>query len=173
MAPGPIPGEDAFHEWADTVKIVDQQLFVNSKGNRRGWNLRGTTKIVFRGTAHPFWKGDAARSETKRRRAQMAYALSECERCGKPATDRHHKDDDTGNNARENIQLLCRRCHMEVDGRLSVFAELGKANAKKMTKPPQQCSHCKRLKKPLRKGLCGACNEYRRRNGRDRPLEKQ
>jgi hypothetical protein len=37
--------------------------------------------------------------------------------CGKPAVDRHHIDGDTSNNARSNILLVCRRCHMHLDGR--------------------------------------------------------
>jgi len=32
--------------------------------------------------------------------------------------ERHHKDDNTHNNAPENIQALCRKCHMLLDGRL-------------------------------------------------------
>lgn len=41
-----------------------------------------------------------------------------CERCDtSPAVDRHHIDGDPLNNVPSNIQSLCRRCHMEVDGR--------------------------------------------------------
>jgi 5-methylcytosine-specific restriction endonuclease McrA len=50
--------------------------------------------------------------------------LGACERCGKQATDRHHKDGNNKNQAAENIVALCRRCHMEVDGRLEQFAEM-------------------------------------------------
>lgn len=39
----------------------------------------------------------------------------QCELCESPATDRHHKDQDTFNNAPENIQFLCHPCHLKVD----------------------------------------------------------
>lgn len=73
------------------------------------------------GEQHHAWRGDAAATQTKRYRAVRRYRLGSCEKCGKPATDRHHKDGDTGNNARSNIALLCRRCHMIEDGRLEQF----------------------------------------------------
>jgi hypothetical protein len=76
---------------------------------------------MVRGERHPAWKGDAAPANTKRERAQRRFPLGPCERCGKPATDRHHKDADTGNNSPENVQILCRTCHMELDGRLEKF----------------------------------------------------
>ena len=117
---------------------------------------------VKRGPAHYAWKGDAAGTQTKRDRARRAYALGLCERCGDTASDRHHKDGDTGNNAPENIQLLCRRCHMEVDGRLAAFMALPKT-PKQAAKP---CSVCDQPYKPLRKGLCARCYSARRRNAR-------
>lgn len=120
-----------------------------------------------RGPASPMWRGDAAVPTAKRHRAQVAYPLDTCERCGAPATDRHHKDRDTGNNARSNLEFLCRRCHMTVDGRLHAFVE-----HKNPVLPPQPCRNCGKLAKPLRRGLCGACNEYQRRNGSPRPAER-
>lgn len=53
--------------------------------------------------------------------ARYRFPLAEtCERCqNAPAVDRHHVDGDPLNNVAENIQSLCRRCHMEVDGRAS------------------------------------------------------
>lgn len=60
------------------------------------------------------------------------YQLGLCERCGKAATDRHHKDANTGNNEASNIEMLCRRCHMEIDGRLAAnSARLKALNAAK------------------------------------------
>jgi hypothetical protein len=44
--------------------------------------------------------------------------LGACERCGERATDRHHKDGNNKNHSAENVQALCRRCHMLLDGRL-------------------------------------------------------
>lgn len=41
--------------------------------------------------------------------------------------------------------------------------------------PPRPCINCSIEAKPLRKGLCAACNVYLRRTGRPRPspLAKQ
>ena len=64
------------------------------------------------------WKGDDIAEETGRQRARFRYELRECVLCGKPATDRHHRDGNTANNDPPNVQILCRRCHMIVDGRM-------------------------------------------------------
>lgn len=54
---------------------------------------------------------DRARSQYKK--------LGTCEHCkAAPAVDRHHVDDNPLNNERLNVQFLCRRCHMDADGRL-------------------------------------------------------
>lgn len=116
------------------------------------------------------WKGDSARPETKRARAQRRYPLGKCLRCQNQATDRHHRDGNTGNNDPTNIETLCRRCHMETDGRLDKFRAEAKASNESRRVPPLPCAHCGRLKKPLRHGLCSACSEYKRRHGVDRPL---
>ena len=52
-----------------------------------------------------------------RGQARRMYALRPCDRCGGEARDRHHADGDCRNNDPANIQILCRRCHMQVDGR--------------------------------------------------------
>lgn len=123
-----------------------------------------------RGPDAPQWKGDAARTETKRVRAQRAFALGVCEHdgCDAPATDRHHVDGDTGNNARENLELLCRRHHMERDGRLERF--LATSRSRLGPQPPKPCSNCGRDAKPLRRGRCRNCAEYLRRRGVERPV---
>lgn len=46
--------------------------------------------------------------------------LGACERCGKPAEQRHHRDGDTSNNERTNIAFVCHRCHMVMDGRIKL-----------------------------------------------------
>lgn len=84
---------------------------------------------VPRGPDHKAWKGDAARIEAKRARAQRMFPLGKCELCDKPAVDRHHKDGDTGNNKPKNVQRLCRRCHMKTDGRLATFLSHSKGRA--------------------------------------------
>lgn len=69
----------------------------------------------------PGWKGDNVKNkEAGRQRAQKLYKLPDnCERCGSTKSiERHHKDENTLNNAPENIAFLCRKCHMIEDGRL-------------------------------------------------------
>lgn len=124
------------------------------------------------GEGHYAWKGDDARPETKRERAQRRYSLSACERCGGSAIDRHHRDEDTGNNAPSNVWRLCRRCHMVVDGRLERFVAMAKASAAKRRKPPKPCAICERVtpRKRLMRGRCGRCNEFFRRHGFERPF---
>lgn len=43
----------------------------------------------------------------------------ECMDCDAPAVDRHHIDGNHYNDAPSNIVMLCRRCHMLRDGRIS------------------------------------------------------
>lgn len=75
--------------------------------------------------------------------------------------ERHHADGDPFNNARENIMTVCRRCHMTIDGRLEQFL-LGNPAVERPAKP---CSECGKFStnKYLRRGLCHACNERKRR----------
>ncbi len=37
--------------------------------------------------------------------------------------------------------------------------------------PAKVCTNCRKKSKPMRKGRCHACNEYLRRNGKERPCE--
>jgi hypothetical protein len=141
-----------------------------SKGPR-GWNLKGShpwaKEVNKRGEEHYAWKGDEVDPDAARCRARRAYReLGDCERCGEPAVDRHHKDGNTRHNARSNLAFLCRRCHMAIDGRLERLAVMGMEYQK--PQPPKSCRICSKPYKPLRKGRCASCNEYRRRNGRDR-----
>jgi|KBSMisStandDraft_5_1062788.scaffolds.fasta_scaffold129154_3 predicted amidophosphoribosyltransferase len=77
------------------------------------------------GSANPNWENfrsispDAGRQRARKRIKE----LGPCERCGRPAHDRHHVDDDQLNNAPDNIRVLCRRCHMIEDGRLEALRE--------------------------------------------------
>jgi hypothetical protein len=92
------------------------------------------------GPDHPRWKGDTALTQTKRDRARRRYRLGPCEQCGAPATDRHHKDGNTGNNEPRNIAILCRRCHQQVDGRAEAMLErFRRVNAERV--PPTHCPH--------------------------------
>ncbi len=124
--------------------------------------------MVASGSEHYAWKGDAASTKTKRCRAQRKYKLNKCERCNGKATDRHHKDGDTGNNDRSNLEFLCRRCHMEVDGRLEKLKTTGKQRGLKLAVAPKPCRICKKLAKPTRKGRCHRCDMYLRRTGAER-----
>ncbi len=85
------------------------------------------------GEEHHSWIGDRAIPKSGRSRAVRKFDKSPCERCGEliKRVDRHHKDGNTLNNTPENIEYLCRKCHMEEDGRLDNFKELAKANQPK------------------------------------------
>jgi hypothetical protein len=62
---------------------------------------------------------------------------------------------------------LCRRCHMKEDGRLRLFVEARGSRLEKGTQlPSKPCAECHRLAKPLRRGLCAACDQRRRRLAR-------
>lgn len=74
------------------------------------------------GANNPMWKGNDAGIASARERAQRRFPdMGICQRCGAAALDRHHKDGNVHNNKHENIEFLCRRCHMKVDGRLDVW----------------------------------------------------
>lgn len=57
------------------------------------------------------------RPESGRARARKLYpTLGMCEFCGLvPAKDRHHKDENTSNNERSNIDFVCRSCHLRLE----------------------------------------------------------
>lgn len=50
----------------------------------------------------------------------------------------------------ERCTPLCRRCHMEEDGRLVAIA----ASGHHPSQPPKPCAQCEQPTKPLRRGLC-------------------
>jgi hypothetical protein len=140
---------------------------------KRGHNLRNgqPRPWILKGEKHPQWKGEMATSGGKRKRARRRYKLGPCDDCGKPATDRHHSDGDTGNNEPGNIAILCRRCHMLRDGRLADLVLAASKVNKRRRIIPSPCVNCGALAKPLRKGLCHACNEFLRRTGKMRPYK--
>ena len=80
------------------------------------------------GIEHHAYKGDDVGIKSARCRAERGYPNRPCELCGNTKAERHHKDDNTRNNSPENVQFLCRRCHMKVDGRYDRFIELAKQN---------------------------------------------
>jgi hypothetical protein len=118
------------------------------------------------------WKGDAAGDDCKRARAHRLYPkLGDCEECGKPATERHHKDGNPGNNVRENIAMLCDACHPRIDGRLDRLAALSRERAGIVGPPQTRCIICDRPSRPLSKGRCHRCKMYFWRTGVERPFE--
>lgn len=91
--------------------------------------------------------------------------LGDCELCGKPATDRHHKNGNTQDNSPDNIQRLCRSCHMKEDGRghrLTEHSKRRKLNRQVNPRPCKPCAQCAREVKQLRRGLCISCYERSR-----------
>jgi hypothetical protein len=138
---------------------------------RQGWNLKSENRTFdpVSSEAHYAWKGRQVKPASGRQRARYRYKkLGKCEVCQKsPAIERHHKDADTTNNDRSNIQFVCRRCHMALDGRLAVFAENQKLLAVSSAKPAKPCDNCGRPAKPRRKGRCYACDMFFRRHQRE------
>lgn len=123
---------------------------------------------LIRGQNHYGWKGDLTSKPGKRGRAENALLpVGALCSCGALAVDRHHKDNDPGNNSPANIEWLCRRCHMERDGRLQALRLRNTAGKKE----PQPCVNCGRTVKHRRHGRCDACRTYFARNGRERPTE--
>jgi hypothetical protein len=81
------------------------------------------------GAEHHGWVGEAVSEKGGRTRAQRLYRdIGPCWACGSEKSERHHIDGDTSNNAVANIAIVCRRCHMEADGRLDEFRELARRN---------------------------------------------
>jgi len=130
------------------------------------------------GPEHHRWRGENATPNKKRARAQRWFSLEgvtcEHEQCDKPATDRHHKNGDIDNNERTNLAFLCRRHHMEIHEQKwrEAFAKNGAPVRRRKSSPKAQaCVRCSRLAWPLRRGRCGACSEYLRRTGLERPVD--
>ncbi len=101
------------------------------------------------GKFNPRWTGDSASKVAGHHRARRAYVeIGPCEKCGASPAERHHKDENTSNNAPSNIAILCRRCHMASDGRLERFtrsaATEGWKNGKRVARARQLTrTHCK------------------------------
>lgn len=90
--------------------------------------------------------------DTGRLHARQTFDIegAVCERdgCEAPAIDLHHRDEDTFNNDRSNVERLCRLHHAIEHG---VHGEHGPgAN-------PSPCTVCGREYAPLRRGRCSRC----------------
>lgn len=148
----------------ELLKIINSQKYL-------GLTTKDFQRVGPAHNDHHFWKGCNATNESKRTRAARRFSLKNqiCQKCEKlPAHDRYHKDGSLDNIEPENILLVCRRCCMELDGRLDALKIQDHSN---QIKPPKQCIICRRFAKPLRKGRCHSCNEYYRRHNKDRHVE--
>ena len=84
------------------------------------------------GRDHYNWKADKITVRSGRTRALRLFpVIGPCVKCGNPRSERHHIDDNTANNSSHNIVIVCRRCHMQADGRLEQFKKLAIANQPK------------------------------------------
>ena len=84
------------------------------------------------GPDHHAWMGGDVSEKGGRSRAIRRYRdIGPCWACGAEPAERHHIDGDTSNNEPFNIAVVCRRCHMESDGRLDEFKELARRNHSK------------------------------------------
>lgn len=68
----------------------------------------------------------------------------------------------------ERCTPLCRRCHMQEDGRLARFINAGRSGRDGAS--PPICSECYRLVEKLRGPLCGACAKRRYRRSKNERL---
>lgn len=155
-------------------RLVSHCDSCRAKANAARQMRRAKTAKGFRkGSTHPCWLGDAASDNGGRQRAQKAFQLGPCARCGKPGHDRHHKDGNTKNNSPDNVEVLCRRCHMVTDGRLEAFAANGQAamQRKAASCPTLPCVNCGAPAPPRkrRKGRCTACSAFWYAHGSERP----
>lgn len=64
---------------------------------------------------------------------------------------------------------LCRKCHMDLDGRLADLPRL----APRRILPPKPCEKCGQPAKPLRNGLCVRCDSRRRNPPRYTPEQRR
>jgi len=76
------------------------------------------------------WKGNNTTGDIARYRAVRWYKLEKCGNCNEEAIDRHHIDGNLYNNERSNIKMLCRRCHMIIDGRFEKLINTAKSQSK-------------------------------------------
>lgn len=81
-----------------------------------------------------YLKQSQSRRSAHRRANEITHSIKACEVCGSSQNlERHHLDNNPFNNSPDNVQVLCRRCHMEIDGRLGWAAK---------PKIRKTCLHC-------------------------------
>ena len=99
--------------------------------------------IARSGPANGRWTGDTPTKSAGRQRARKLFPgvhVCEVDGCGKKA-ERHHTDDNTGNNDRSNIAFLCNKHHKEADGRMRRAAFLAANSRKGVTLTPEHRAH--------------------------------
>lgn len=92
---------------------------------------------------------------------------------------------ETANNEPSNIQMLCRQCHMKVDGRLEVVRRISKANSKMLieaaAEEKRNRTHCQRghllsgenlYITPDGKRVCKTCRKIHKKNYRRKKCMK-
>jgi len=103
--------------------------------------------------------------------------IGPCTICGDPKSERHHKDGNTLNNDPGNIQIVCRKCHAEIDGRLIRWAEQARRRIKETTEAAARArrarTHCKRGHPLSGDNLIPTKNGRRRCRACERLLERE
>lgn len=120
------------------------------EAKRTGWRYRRfcSLRCSKMEANNPQWKGNDAGAVSGRTRAQHKYLnIGPCQRCGSTkSVERHHINGDTLNNQPDNVEFVCRRCHMKVDGRLDKLIATGKVVRRKGREAAalikRQMTHC-------------------------------
>lgn len=102
-------------------RLRQKGIEVPTPPRRRGYrqSAEHVEKRTRTGPSHYAWQGNSISEKGGRQRALRQFAeIGPCTTCGALKAERHHKDGNTANNCPDNIVPLCRRCHMEADGRM-------------------------------------------------------
>ena len=112
------PAQKACSVCQTYIKSLDRQVTLDMQRKEKF----GTYCSIGQGRAQgigensPFWKG--GRVLLPRIKQEIRDSVKFCEDCGKNLIDVkpwgwciHHIDEDNTNQSRENLKLLCRRCH--------------------------------------------------------------
>lgn len=118
------------------------------------------------GQENPSWSGDNVSKKGGQARCRRLYPdIGPCVLCGDTYSERHHIDGNTANNEPENIAVLCRRCHMKSDGRLSKLAPIGlaarykdgKLSSLRYSDNAFSCVYCEKIHEDGRNIVRGLC----------------
>lgn len=110
-----------------------------NKGKRGEYSVNALEK-------NPRWCGNEVSEEAGRKRARRRISLDKraCSICGSIPVERHHIDGNTLNNHDNNILIVCRKCHMKVDGRLEKISNYTKGKGQTNNGGWVTCSTCGR-----------------------------